>query len=361
VGPLLTDKDDALTGRAFPVNTDTIGLMSVGTKATNMPKARAGAVNKPRAVEPCANAAQANMTNYNASKLARPRTDLPEVAREGAKKEDVTKGERDPESNKPCSSPRPRFVEPPDKRPMPAMASNKNVLRVQPIRTRKPDEIEKGEYDKFYGSTASNMNGPMTQTHFIAEGEVTFKSFLFDPDSQPSEQFNKQGQAAEHIKLNIRRVFVTDDFKDMINSYHSFVNGVIESDDPPLNVSRSKRDQGRQLEALTEEEDSGDRQDDGVHDDHHQNFTLPIYETTNPVNTACLILKAVEEHSLVEGYKGDMSMLENMANKSATDIAVLMYNTATLKSGYSLEDEEEEVTGEEPHEERDDQDRRRGR
>jgi hypothetical protein len=76
------------------------------------------------------------------------------------------------------------------------------------------------------------------------------------------------------------------------------------------------------------------------------------------VNTACPIQKAVEEHSLVEGYKGDMSMLfdeaykENVANKSATDIAVLMYNPATLKSGYSLKDEDKE-----PHKEHDDQDR----
>ena len=60
----------------------------------------------------------------------------------------------------------------------------------------------------------------------------------------------------------------------------------------------------------------------------------------------------------MEGYKGDMSMLfdeaykENVANKSATDIAVLMYNPATLKSGYSLKDEDKE-----PHKEHDDQDR----
>jgi hypothetical protein len=90
----------------------------------------------------------------------------------------------------------------------------------------------------------------------------------------------------------------------------------------------------------------------------HSFYLVTTHETTNPVNTACLIQKAVEEHSLVEGYKGDMSMLfddaykENVANKSATDMAVLMYNPATLKSGYSLKDEDDE-----PHEEHDNQDR----
>jgi hypothetical protein len=77
MGPLLTDDDNALAGRAFPVNTDPNGLMSDGTKATT------GAVNKPKAVEPCANADQASMTSHKASKLARPSTNPLEVAREG--------------------------------------------------------------------------------------------------------------------------------------------------------------------------------------------------------------------------------------------------------------------------------------
>ena len=69
------------------------------------------------------------------------------------------------------------------------------------------------------------------------------------------------------------------------------------------------------------------------------------------MSTACLIQEAVE------GYKGYMPMLFDeaykkvVANTSATDIAVLTYNTATLKSDYSLKDEEE------PHKEHDDQDR----
>merc|ERR1712055_63281 len=71
----------------------------------------------------------------------------------------------------------------------------------------------------------------MTQTHFIAEGEVTFKSLLFVPNSQPSEQFNKYGQAAENIKLYVRRVFITDDFKDMMTKLlrFTFSNGKLAS------------------------------------------------------------------------------------------------------------------------------------
>merc|ERR1712038_1910158 len=108
----------------------------------------------------------------------------------------------------------------------------------KPIWTRKPEEIEQGEYDEFYKSITKDKNGPLAKTHFVAEGEVTFKSLLFVPNNQPSEQFNKYGQAAENIKLYVRRVFITDDFKDMMPNYLSFVKGVVDSDDLPLNVSR---------------------------------------------------------------------------------------------------------------------------
>jgi len=120
----------------------------------------------------------------------------------------------------------------------------------KPIWTRKPDEIENEEYDEFYKSITKDKNGPMTQTHFIAEGEVTFKSLLFVPGSQPSETFNQYGKANENIKLYVRRVFITDDFKDMMPNYLNFVKGVVDSDDLPLNVSRETLQQHKLLKVI---------------------------------------------------------------------------------------------------------------
>merc|ERR1712240_554745 len=120
----------------------------------------------------------------------------------------------------------------------------------KPIWTRKPEEIEEGEYDEFYKSITKDKNGPMTQTHFIAEGEVTFKSLLFVPSSQQSESFNKYGQTNDNIKLYVRRVFITDDFKDMMPNYLSFVKGVVDSDDLPLNVSRETLQQHKLLKVI---------------------------------------------------------------------------------------------------------------
>merc|ERR1711899_208139 len=120
----------------------------------------------------------------------------------------------------------------------------------KPIWTRKPDDIEQDEYDEFYKSITKDKNGPMTQSHFIAEGEVTFKSLLFIPNQQQSEQFNKYGQATEQIKLYVRRVFITDDFEDMMPKYLSFVKGIVDSDDLPLNVSREQLQQHKLLKVI---------------------------------------------------------------------------------------------------------------
>ena len=85
----------------------------------------------------------------------------------------------------------------------------------KPIWTRKPEEIEEGEYEEFYKSITKDGNGPMTQTHFIAEGEVTFKSLLFVPGKQPSESLNKYGQVTK-----------TNDFKDIIPSHLRFIKKI---------------------------------------------------------------------------------------------------------------------------------------
>ncbi|XP_050696057.1 endoplasmin-like isoform X1 [Eriocheir sinensis] len=124
------------------------------------------------------------------------------------------------------------------------------VNNAKPIWTRKPAEIEDSEYNEFYKSLSKDSKDPLAKTHFIAEGEVTFKSLLFIPEVQPGESFNKYGTRTDNIKLYVRRVFITDDFQDMMPSYLSFIRGVVDSDDLPLNVSRENLQQHKLLKVI---------------------------------------------------------------------------------------------------------------
>lgn len=120
----------------------------------------------------------------------------------------------------------------------------------KPIWTRKPSEVESKEYNEFYKALTKDDKDPLTKIHFVAEGEVTFKALLYIPKLQPSESFNRYGTKTDNIKLYVRRVFITDEFNDMMPSFLNFVRGVVDSDDLPLNVSRETLQQHKLIKVI---------------------------------------------------------------------------------------------------------------
>lgn len=120
----------------------------------------------------------------------------------------------------------------------------------KPIWTLKPNEVSDKEYNEFYKTLTKDSQEPLAKIHFVAEGEVTFKSVLFIPKVQPSDSFNRYGTKSDNIKLYVRRVFITDKFTDMMPNYLSFIRGIVDSDDLPLNVSRENLQQHKLIKVI---------------------------------------------------------------------------------------------------------------
>ncbi|KAL7828116.1 hypothetical protein AOLI_G00312680, partial [Acnodon oligacanthus] len=122
---------------------------------------------------------------------------------------------------------------------------------IKPIWQRPAKEVEEDEYKAFYKTFSRDSEEPMSHIHFTAEGEVTFKSILFVPASAPRGLFDEYGSKKnDFIKLFVRRVFITDDFHDMMPKYLNFIKGVVDSDDLPLNVSRETLQQHKLLKVI---------------------------------------------------------------------------------------------------------------
>jgi len=120
----------------------------------------------------------------------------------------------------------------------------------KPIWTKKPADVEDAEYAEFYKALTKDSKEPLAKTHFVAEGEVTFKSLLFLPAVAPTDMLRSYGTRADNIRLYVRRVFITDEFKDLMPSYLSFMRGIVDSDDLPLNVSREDLQQHKLLKVI---------------------------------------------------------------------------------------------------------------
>lgn len=124
------------------------------------------------------------------------------------------------------------------------------VNDAKPLWLRNPKEIDDSEYNSFYRLFSKDSSEPLAKIHFTAEGEVTFRAILFVPATAPSNMFTDYAKATDKIKLYVRRVFITDNFEDMMPKYLNFVRGVVDSDDLPLNVSREMLQQHKLLRVI---------------------------------------------------------------------------------------------------------------
>ncbi|GIL68672.1 hypothetical protein Vafri_21916 [Volvox africanus] len=116
---------------------------------------------------------------------------------------------------------------------------------------RKPSEVTDEEYQKFYKAVSKDYSDALSYTHFRAEGDVEFRSILYIPSISPYDFYDKYYEKAQNgLKLYVRRVFISDDMKELIPRYLSFVKGIVDSDTLPLNVSREMLQQEAALKTI---------------------------------------------------------------------------------------------------------------
>jgi heat shock protein beta len=150
------------------------------------------------------------------------------------------------------SAPPPKEGEKPKMKSVPRSVFEWEVMnKMKPIWLRNPEVVNQSEYTEFYKTTFKAFDEPLSTTHFKVEGQIEFRALMFIPGTMPFEltrdMFSEGGRA---MRLYVKRVFINDKFEDLIPRWLTFVRGVVDSEDLPLNVGREILQKSRTLKII---------------------------------------------------------------------------------------------------------------
>lgn len=110
--------------------------------------------------------------------------------------------------------------------------------------------LKADDYEKFYEQNFHDSNKPMLYIHTKAEGSIEYNSLFFIPSQAPFDLYRVDYKSG--LKLYVKRVFISDDDKELLPTYLRFVRGIIDVEDLPLNVSREILQENKILKSVQE-------------------------------------------------------------------------------------------------------------
>ena len=113
---------------------------------------------------------------------------------------------------------------------------------------RPKSELKPEDYNAFYKTISHDSQDPLHYVHTHAEGTQEYTTLFYVPQQAPFDMY--QADYKSGVKLYVKRVFITDDDRELLPSYLRFVKGIIDSEDLPLNVSREILQQNRILDNI---------------------------------------------------------------------------------------------------------------
>ena len=114
--------------------------------------------------------------------------------------------------------------------------------------TRSKSSIKDEEYKEFYKNNYSDSEDPLFYIHTHAEGATEYTTLFYIPAKAPFDMYYADYRPS--VKLYVKRVYITDDDKELLPTYLRFVRGIIDSEDLPLNVSREILQENKIMTAI---------------------------------------------------------------------------------------------------------------